>query len=163
MSKRSKQRAAKRSLFALVAFGAVAAYVAMTRVPQPQRIAAPPPTATPSTDSAVADEPAVVPASPTAAATARIDELNLSSETFRNTTFVIAIRSGGFVCDDVAYVYQGDTESGMWLVSCRDMRAYTIGVADDGALAVEPVPHYFDAPGPVPDVNTPPELRDRLR
>jgi hypothetical protein len=142
---------------------AASVYFATTREPKTDRIPDPPPTATPRTDIASTDEPAVVPATPTAAATAKIDELNASSETFRNTTFVVAIRGAGFFCDDVADVYQGDTGSGTWRVSCRDMRAYTIGVGDDGALGVEPVLHLFDAPRPIPDINTPPELRDLLR
>ena len=164
MSKPSKQRAARKVLFALTALGvAVAVYLTLTRAPQTERIPDPLSTATPAAEIVPTNEPPLPPALLTAAATAKVDELNISSETFRNTSFVIAIRRAGFVCDDVANVYQGDAASGTWRVSCRDMRAYTVGVADDGLLAVEPVLHYFDAPRLVPDINTPPELRDQLR
>jgi len=124
---------------------AVSAYFALMRQPKPDRSPVPPPTDTLPTEIATNDEPAAVPP-PTAAAAAKIDELNASSETFRNTTFVIAIRGAGFFCDDVVHVYQGDTGVGKWLVTCRDMRAYTIGVSDDGGLGVQPVMNYFDAP-----------------
>jgi len=164
MSKPSQQRAARKLLFALAALGvAVAVYLRLTRAPQTERIQDPLSTATPATEIVPTDVAADGAGLLTAAATATVDELTTSSETFRNTSFVMAIRHAGFVCDDVADVYQGDIASGTWRVSCRDMRAYTIDVAVDGVLAVEPVLHYFDAPRLVPDINTSPELRDQLR
>jgi hypothetical protein len=141
---------------------AVAAYFALRHRPAPDRPTGPP-TASPVVGIASDDEPVTAPVAPTAAAAAKIEEISSSSETFRNTTFVIAIRSAGYVCDDVADVYRGDTGSGTWRVSCRDMRAYTVGVADDGAFAIEPVLHYFDAPVPFPNPDTPRELRELLR
>jgi len=147
MSSPPKHRTFRLSLLALAALGVtVSVYFAMTRQPKTDRLSEPPPVATLETEGGGANEPAAAPAALTATATAKIDELNASSETFRNTTFVIAIRGAGFFCDDVVHVYQGDIGVGKWLVTCRDMRAYTIGVSDDGGLGVQPVMNYFDAP-----------------
>ena len=40
-------------------------------------------------------------------AAAKIRELEAMSETFRNTTFLIAIRDSGFVCNELLRVYGG--------------------------------------------------------
>ncbi len=78
------------------------------------------------------------------------------SETFRNTTFLLAIRDAGFLCEDVVASYHGG--GNVWTASCRDMRGYTIRVDEGAALLVEPVVHYFDAVVPAPSM-----LNDTLR
>jgi hypothetical protein len=70
------------------------------------------------------------------------------SETFRNTTFVIAIRDAGYVCNELLRVYGGVDDSGKWTATCSEMLAYTVGVAGNGALHVEPMLQYFDGVGP---------------
>lgn len=102
-----------------------------------------------------ADDPARAPSAATAAAdasetpaAARVRELNALSETFRNTTFLIAIRDAGFLCDDIASVYGGVNSSTTWTATCRDMLAYTVSVAGSGALVVEPMMQYWDGVGP---------------
>jgi hypothetical protein len=74
----------------------------------------------------------------------KIRELETMSETFRNTTFLIAIRDAGFVCNELLRVYGGMDESAKWLATCSEMLAYTIGVASSGSLHVEPFLQYFD-------------------
>ena len=69
------------------------------------------------------------------------------SETFRNTTFVIAIRDAGYVCNELLRVYGGIDDSGKWTATCSEMLAYTLGVMANGDLRVEPMMQYFDEPG----------------
>ena len=73
-------------------------------------------------------------------------DLQAMSETFRNTTFLLAIRDAGFLCEDVVGSYSGG--GNVWTASCRDMRGYTITAGAAAALVVEPVVHYFDALAP---------------
>ena len=82
--------------------------------------------------------------------------LQALSETFRNTTFLVAIRDAGFLCEDVVASYYGG--GNVWTASCRDMRGYTIAVGEGAALIVEPVVHYFDALAPAQ-----PSFNDTLR
>jgi hypothetical protein len=82
------------------------------------------------------------------------------SETFRNTTFLIAIRDAGFVCRELLHVYGGVNSSATWTASCSDMLAYTVRVAASGALAVEPMLQYLDARPGAPPVD--PQPRERL-
>jgi len=56
-----------------------------------------------------ADPPGVPPGETPAAG--KIRELEAMSETFRNTTFLIAIRDAGFVCNELLRVYGGMDES----------------------------------------------------
>jgi hypothetical protein len=77
-------------------------------------------------------------------AAARVRELNAMSESFRNTTFLIAIRDAGFFCNELLRVYGGLDDAPKWVASCSEMFSYTVGVASDGSLRVEPMMQYFD-------------------
>jgi len=83
-----------------------------------------------------------------APAAAKIRELEAMSETFRNTTFVIAIRDAGYVCNELLRVYGGIDDSGKWTASCSEMLSYTVSVASTGTLRVEPMLQYFDGLSP---------------
>ena len=100
---------------------------------------------------AISDPPkpsAVAPAPPNdALAAAKVRELEAMSETYRNTTFVIAIRDEGYTCNQLLRVY-GIDDSGKWTVTCTELLGYTIGVAGNGALRVEPMMPYFDGLSP---------------
>jgi hypothetical protein len=91
-------------------------------------------------------ESAASPSDAAAIATAR--ELEAMSETFRNTTFVTAIRDAGFVCYELLRVYGGMDASAKWMATCSEMHAYTISVASNGALQVAPMLQYFDGMAP---------------
>lgn len=108
-------------------------------VPEPPRSILPAPTR-------LAAQPTTVTSSDTAdsAATARLRDLNQMSETFRNTTFLIAIRDAGFVCNELLGVYGGVNDSTTWTASCSDMLAYTVRVAQSGGLGIEPVLQHLD-------------------
>lgn len=109
------------------------------------------------------DPPALVHDAPAAV---KIREIEAMSETFRNTTFVIAIRDAGYVCNELLRVYGGIDDSGKWTATCSEMLAYTVGVTANGTLHVDPMLQYFDAQTPVRiDQNGPPstrQLRDSL-
>ena len=94
-----------------------------------------------------ADPPAMAHDAPAAV---KIRELEAMSETFRNTTFVIAIRDAGYVCNELLRVYGGIDDSGKWTATCSEMLAYTVGVVANGDLHVEPMMQYFDSPTPLP-------------
>lgn len=96
-------------------------------------------------DKRPADPPALAHDAPSAA---KIRELEALSETFRNTTFVIAIRDAGYVCNELLRVYGGIDDSGKWTATCSEMLAYTVAVMGNGALHVEPMLQYFDGNGP---------------
>jgi hypothetical protein len=66
------------------------------------------------------------------------------SESVRNSTFVVAIRAAGFMCEDVVDVYTS-ADLPAWRARCRDSRAYYVRVADAGELAIEPTLDYFDS------------------
>lgn len=95
-------------------------------------------------DTAVNDGSGIAAEPHDSPAAATVRELEAMSETFRNTTFVIAIRDAGYVCIELLRVYGGLDGSAKWLVSCSDMLAYTIGVAGNGTLHVEPTLQYMD-------------------
>lgn len=82
-------------------------------------------------------------ASSTTAGVAALEALRAMSETYRNTTLLIAIRDDGFVCEEVTDAVEGSDATG-WLARCRDLRVYHVGVAGNGDLEAEPVPAYFD-------------------
>lgn len=92
-------------------------------------------------------------------ALARLAELRALSETYRNTTFLTAIRAGGFVCYELGSVYGGLNDSTTWTVNCADMLAYTVRVDAAGQLVVEPTAQYLDRLPPTtrPDDRTPRE------
>jgi hypothetical protein len=77
----------------------------------------------------------------------KLRELNAMSQTFRNTTFLIAIRDAGFVCNELLRVSGGLDDSPKWMATCSETLAYTIGVASNGTLHVEPFLQYFDGLG----------------
>jgi len=77
---------------------------------------------------------------------AKVRELNAMSETYRNTTLLIAIRDSGFVCHELLRVYGALDDAPKWLASCSEMLSYTISVASNGTLRVEPMMQYFDGP-----------------
>lgn len=74
----------------------------------------------------------------------KLEELRAMSETFRNTTLLIAIREAGYLCSEVVSVYGGTGDSTTWTVSCREVLAYAVGVNHEGALRVEPTLQYLD-------------------
>jgi hypothetical protein len=129
----------------------------------------PQPTATPNradgpatgdATRAAAVEPRPVPAE--GAAAEKLRELQASSETFRNTTFLIAIRDAGFVCAELLGVYGGVNNSQTWTATCADMLAYTVSVTDDGSIGVDPMLLHLDSTPPRPPVeggrNAPPRV-----
>jgi len=83
-----------------------------------------------------------------APATAKLRELNAMSETFRNTTFLIAIRDSGFVCNELLGAYGGVNNSTTWTATCSQMLAYTVSVASTGVLHVEPMLQHLDGVSP---------------
>lgn len=136
-----------------IAAGAVllaAGLVLVTRMPGDAPPAAPaeaeplPARAAPVTNETPRDT--VTPATEPAAA--RVREIEAMSESFRNTTFLMAIRDAGFVCNELLRVSGGLDGAEKWLATCSEMRAYSIGVANDGALRVEPMLQYFDGVTP---------------
>jgi hypothetical protein len=78
-------------------------------------------------------------------AAAKLRELNALSETYRNTTFLIAIRDSGYLCPELLGVYGGVNDSGTWTASCSQMLAYTVRVASTGALRIEPMLQHVDS------------------
>lgn len=79
-------------------------------------------------------------------AEAKLRELNAQSETYRNTTFLIAIRDAGFVCNELLRVYGSLDDAPKWMATCSEMLSYTVSVASNGTLHVEPMMQYFDGP-----------------
>ncbi len=130
---------------------AAAGLVLLTRAPNDEpRVAvsgaSPPPTQTEAlAATARAERP---PAPDDTRAADKTRELEAMSETFRNTTFLIAIRDSGFVCNELLRVYGGIDASAKWMATCSEMHAYTLGVASTGTLHVEPALQYFDGQWP---------------
>jgi hypothetical protein len=90
-------------------------------------------------------EPGVPPSVPAASssnerALARQTELQGASDSFRNSTLLIAIREGGFVCNDLTSADQSDDPLGGWRVACRGALVYFVSVAASGELVAQPVP-----------------------
>jgi hypothetical protein len=83
-------------------------------------------------------------------AAAKVRELETMSETFRNTTFLIAIRDSGYRCNELLRVIGGLDNAPKWLASCSEMLSYTVGVASNGTLHIEPMLQYFDGQTPQP-------------
>jgi hypothetical protein len=108
-------------------------------------------------DAAKSDAPVVLAVAPApsddAPIVAKIRELEAMSETFRNTTFVIAIRDAGYTCNELLRVYGGIDDSGKWTATCSEMLAYTVGVTGNGALHVEPMMQYFDGLTPAVELD----------
>ena len=112
----------------------------------------PPPVARSDETMAIADQRCAgaarratrLPAPDDAPAAAKVRELEAMSETFRNTTFLIAIRDAGFVCNELLRVYGGIDDSAKWMATCSEMLAYTVGVASNGDAARRADVQYFD-------------------
>ena len=121
---------------------------------EPEPTAVPSATDSPATGDATGT-PAVErrPVATETAAAEKLRELQASSETFRNTTFLIAIRDAGYVCTELRDVYGGVNNSHTWTATCADMLAYTVSVTDDGRLAVDPMLHHLDSTPPRPPVD----------
>jgi hypothetical protein len=119
------------------------AYLKVRETPAPEPAVRPE-----SQDHAVAHAPDVPEINRgTAATTGRAEAakpltLHAMSETFRNTTFLIAIRNAGFVCDDVVAAHAGGER--VWTATCRDMGGYAINVRESGELTIQPSAQYFD-------------------
>ena len=113
-------------------------------------VPSPEPAGAPVGDAAVA--PSAADARPATSfetpAGAKLRELNAMSETFRNTTFLIAIRGGGFVCNELLGAYGGVNNSTTWTVTCSELLANTVSVASSGELHVEPMLQHLDLIGP---------------
>ena len=129
------------ALTAVVTLGAIAlAWIAL-------RNGEPSVELTPSLPVAASAEPvrvanAAAPTEPPAVI--KLRELRAMSETYRNTTFLIAIRDAGYVCHELLSVHGGFDTAIAWSAACSDMLAYTVHIASSGALAVEPLATYFD-------------------
>ncbi len=80
-------------------------------------------------------------------AAAKLRELNAMSETYRNTTFVTAIRDSGYVCQNLERVYGGVNDSATWTATCSQLLAYTVRVSGAGTLHVEPMLDHSDSIG----------------
>ncbi|HET8696164.1 MAG TPA: hypothetical protein VFO94_01685 [Gammaproteobacteria bacterium] len=76
------------------------------------------------------------------------------SPTFRNATFLIAIRRSGYYCDDV--VSAVESADGAWLATCDTKGGYTIGVRGVDQFEVHPTVHYFDGVNRVIRLESPP-------
>ena len=66
-------------------------------------------------------------------------EVAAMSETFRNTTLLIAIRQAGFVCEHMLGAERGAEDVAAWRVRCSDAVAYLVGVDAAGNLNVGPM------------------------
>src|SRR5262245_57209585 len=137
------------------AFAAAAVIVAGGLVLLARTPSGDPPSAAPSNAPltiAVSDTPTPRDSVPAlghdAPAAVKIRELEAMSETFRNTSFLIAIRDSGYVCNELLRVYGGVDDSGKWTATCSEMLAYTVGVTGNGMLHVEPMMQYFDGLSP---------------
>lgn len=81
-----------------------------------------------------------VPAADTAAL-AMQRKIESMSPTFRETSFLIAIRKAGYECNDVTgAVGVGDAHAA-WRVTCREAAAYLVSIDAAGRLDVEPTPY----------------------
>ncbi len=144
-----RSTAIPRTLAAATVLVAAAAVVLMrSRIPDNESLAAtdagdttPTPIAPTTAETGAAD------ANETPAA-AKLRELNALSETYRNTTFLIAIRDSGYLCPELLGVYGGVNDSATWTASCSQMLAYTVRVASSGALRIEPMLQHVDGLGP---------------
>jgi hypothetical protein len=136
------------SAIAVAAVVVAGALVLLARAPSDERSLAAP--SSERLTIAISDSPtpsAGAPAAPHDEAAAKVRELEAMSETYRNTTFVIAIRDAGYTCNQLLRVY-GIDDSGKWTATCSELLGYAIGVAGNGELRVEPMMPYVDGLSP---------------
>ena len=69
-------------------------------------------------------------------------EVRAMSQTFRNSTFLIAIRRAGYYCEDV--VSATESADGGWVASCGNKGGYMLGVREVDQFDVHPIAQYFD-------------------
>jgi len=69
-------------------------------------------------------------------------EVRAMSQTFRNSTFLIAIRRAGYYCEDV--VSATESADGGWVASCGNKGGYMVGVRDVDQFDIHPIAQYFD-------------------
>jgi hypothetical protein len=74
-------------------------------------------------------------------------DLRGASETFRNSTLLIAIRRAGFYCADV--ISARESVEGVWVAGCSDIIGYIVTLRDSERFDVHPVP-YGDSVTPLP-------------
>lgn len=142
-------RMMRAALPLLAAAVALTAYFALSRQHPTEASPAAPSALAPSSSAAARPENSRTaleePKKPAEAAPGKLEAM---SPTFRNSTFLIAIRKAGFVCDDVAAA--NATGPHVWVASCKDLNGYEISVDDDGRLVPRPIVHYFDGLTPSP-------------
>jgi hypothetical protein len=148
------QRTVPRALAAIAALGIIALAAWWLRDRGEPSVAVNP--STPSPAPLPHARPASITAPSEPASAAKLRELQAMSETYRNTTFLIAIRDAGFVCHELLDVHGGVDASLAWTAACSDMLAYTVRVADSGALGVEPLARYIDGLVPLIEQRTEP-------
>jgi len=132
---------------------ATATYLAMDRKPLEERRG---PNESNGNDNVALEKSSALgdTAEPVSGGSAHVDtvaaELREMSQTYRHSTFLIAIRGSGFYCDDVVAAHE--SVNGVWLATCVDKLGYTLSVRDVDQFDVRPVAHYFDslAPAEVP-------------
>lgn len=73
-----------------------------------------------------------------------LEELARASQSFRNTTFLVAIHDAGFVCEVVAEALPVGVPTEGWQVECPQAFAYSVAVGEDGELEVLPTLNSFD-------------------
>jgi hypothetical protein len=72
--------------------------------------------------------------------------LRESSETYRNSTLLFAIRRAGFNCADVIVAHE--SVEGVWVARCSDVINYIVTLRGNEQFDVHPVP-YGDSVAPV--------------
>ena len=75
-----------------------------------------------------------------------VREVRAMSPTFRNSTFLIAIRRAGYYCEDV--MAASESADGGWVASCADKGGYTLSVRSSDEFDVRPIGHYLDGIAP---------------
>jgi hypothetical protein len=149
------------ALAAVVTLGVIAlAWVALRNGEPRIEVTPPAPVTAPAEPVRIADaDPLTDPP-----AVVKLRELRAMSETYRNTTFLIAIRDVGYTCHELLDVHGGVDDALAWTAACSDMLAYTVRIANSGALAVEPLATYFDGLAPRVDQQQQlPEPQQRLQ
>ena len=115
---------------------------------EPRRVASARPTndIPVAVQSAATERDAVVERNDAAPVPSPID-LRSASETFRNSTLLVAIRRAGFYCADV--VSADESADRVWLASCSDMVRYLVTLRGADQYDVHAVA-YFDSVAPAP-------------